>query len=176
MTDPFIGGIFMFAGNFAMRGTAVCNGQLLPIQQNTALFSILGTTYGGNGQSTFALPNLMGRCPIMPGNNHDLGETGGSPSVTLISTEMPSHNHGVQAAIGTGGAAATANPIGALPGTTTSTPLYSDQAGTGFMSPLTTNFSSQTQPTGGNQPHNNLQPYLVVTFVIAMQGIFPARN
>lgn len=178
MEDPFLGGIFMFAGYFAMRGTALCNGQTLAISSNTALFSLLGTTYGGNGQTTFALPNLIGRCPIMPGNNHNLGETGGAESITLLQRGMPSHNHGgvIQAAMGTGGAAVTANPIGSLPATTVSTALYSGQADSGFMSPMATNFSPRTEFTGGGQPHNNMQPYLAVTFVIAISGIFPARN
>jgi len=178
MENPFLGGIFMFAGNFAMYGTALCNGQILPIQQNTALFSLLGTTYGGNGTTNFALPNLIGRCPIMPNNDHVLGETGGAESTTLLQSDVPSHNHGgvIQAAMGTGGAAVTANPIGSLPATTVSTALYSGQADSGFMSPMVTNFSPRTEFTGGGLPHNNMQPYLAVTFVIATAGIFPARN
>lgn len=176
--DTYVGEITMFAGNFAIRNTALCNGQILPIQQNTALFSLLGTTYGGNGSTTFMLPNLMGKCPIHRSDTHPLGETAGTESVTLLQTEMPTHDHGqaVQAAIGTGGAAVTATAIDSLPGTTTGTALYTSNTTNTFMTPLTTNLSGPTSIAGSNQPHNNLQPYLAVNFLISLYGIFPARN
>lgn len=183
-SDAFIGDIFMFAGSFAMRNTAACNGQLIPIAQNTALFSILGTFYGGNGTTTFALPNLQGRCPVMPGSSTPtsvpipLGEMGGSETVTLTQNELPVHSHNgqIQAAMETGGNAVTASPIGSLPGNTSQTQLYATAPGSGSMAPMTTNLTSPTSIAGSNNPHNNMQPFLTVTFVIATRGIFPARN
>ncbi|MFD2584501.1 phage tail protein [Pedobacter vanadiisoli] len=177
---PFVGEIFMFAGNFAMNGTALCNGQLLPISQNTALFSLLGTTYGGDGRATFALPNLQGTVPLGQGQSttgsmYDLGQTAGSATVTLLQTEIPSHNHTLQVAMGTGTTPLTATAVGSLPATTT-TNLYSDTAGANFMTPLNVNLNTTTEITGSGFPHNNMQPYLAVTFVVAMQGVFPARS
>jgi len=177
---PFVGEIFMFAGNFAMRGTTECNGQLLPISQNTALFSLLGTTYGGDGRTTFALPNLQGAVPLGQGQSttgslYDLGQTAGSATVTLLQSEIPSHNHTLQVAMGTGTTPLTATAVGSLPATTT-TNLYSDTAGANFMTPLNVNLNTITEVTGSGFPHNNMQPYLAVTFVIARQGVFPARS
>ncbi|MNY18852.1 Phage Tail Collar Domain protein [compost metagenome] len=168
----------MFAGNFAIRNTALCNGQLMAISQNTALFSILGTNYGGNGQTTFGLPNLMGKCPIHVSDTHPLGEIAGTEMVTLLQTEMPTHDHGqaIQAAIGTGGAAVTATAVDSLPGTTTATALYTSNSANTFMTPLNTNVSGPTSVAGSTLPHNNMQPYLAVNFLIALTGIFPARN
>lgn len=175
MAEPFLGEIKMFGGNFAPRGYAFCNGQLLAIAQNTALFSILGTTYGGNGQTTFGLPDLRGRAPLHQGqgpglSNYTLGEMAGDPTVTLISNEMPAHTHtpGCQTGAGNVG-----SPIGAVwaQGVGRSPPpLYSSTA------PNTSMSANAIGLTGGNQPHNNAQPSLAVTFIIATQGIFPARN
>ena len=176
MSDPFVAEIRMFPFNFAPRGWATCDGQLLPISQNTALFSLLGTTYGGNGQSNFALPNLQGSAAMFNGQGpglslYDLGQQGGGDSVTLISTEIPAHNHTL-AAKPAGGQA---DPIGRLYGSAgTQLPppnFYSNAIG----SAQTMN-AQALAITGGGVPHNNLMPYLVLTFCIAMQGIFPPRN
>ncbi|WP_066823860.1 phage tail protein [Sphingomonas mali] len=177
MADPYVAEIRMFAGNFAPIGWALCNGQLLPISQNTALFSLLGTTYGGNGTTNFQLPDLQGRAPMHPGNGpgltpRDLGETGGENNVTLLTTEMPAHTHPISGAV-----IANSNP-GETPSTnslfTNSSPnqLYAAAAPTSQI-PLAPQSISLA---GGSQPHNNSQPYLAVTFIIALQGVFPARN
>lgn len=170
MTDPFVAEIRIFAGNFAPRGWAMCDGTILPISQNTALFSLLGTTYGGNGISTFGLPDLRGRAPMFWGQGpglspHVIGEAAGAASVTLTGTQIPQHNHALQAS---GGDADAASPIGALPGLTPSPAYRSDrdsQAAGGAIS-----------ATGGGQPHPNEQPYLTLTFIIALQGIYPPRG
>ena len=177
---PFVGEIFMFAGNFAMKGTALCNGQLLPISQNTALFSILGTTYGGNGTTNFGLPNLQGSVPLGVGQSnigsfYDLGQVSGEPNVTLLQTEMPIHKHDLQVSMSTGTTPLTATAVGSLPATTP-TNLYSDTAGANFMTPLNVSLNTPTNFIGGGLPHNNMQPYLAVTFVLAMQGVFPQRG
>jgi len=179
-TSPFVGEIFMFAGNFAMAGTALCNGQLLPLSQNTALFSLLGTYYGGDGRATFALPNLQESVPLGQGQSntgsvYDLGQISGSPNVTLLQTEMPSHNHTLQVAISTGTTPLTATAVGSFPATS-ATNLYTDTAGANFMTPLNVNLNTTTDITGSSLPHNNMQPYLAVTFVIALQGVFPPRS
>ena len=172
--DPFVGEIRVVGFNFAPKGWAFCNGQLLPISQNTALFSLLGTLYGGDGRSTFALPDLQGCAAMHPGqgpglNSYVLGERGGEASVTLQGTEMPAHTHGLKALLTPG---TTASPTGASfakgPGTTS---LYGPASGT------STTLSSQAlNVTGGNLPHNNMQPYLTMNFVIAMQGVYPPRT
>jgi microcystin-dependent protein len=174
MATPFIGEIRMFAGNFAPRGYAMCNGQILSIAQNTALFSILGTTYGGNGTTTFALPNLQSRVPIHMGTGTGLssyveGQQGGTEVVTLNVNQMPSHNHLVNS-VGAGGNQAA--PAGNLPAVeSTGTSLnYSNAATTGQMNP------TMIANNGGNQPFPIVQPYLVINFIIALQGIFPSRN
>jgi len=177
MSDPFIGEIRMFAGNFAPRGWALCNGQLLPISQNTALFSILGTTYGGNGQTTFGLPDLRGRVALHPGQGpglspYTLGEQGGSESVTLLTTNMPAHTHMVNASTTNATAPAPTNGILA-------SPLDSNAgAGLGYVttSPNTQMAPNSIAPSGGSQPHENRQPYNCVNYIIALQGIFPSRN
>jgi microcystin-dependent protein len=173
MADPFVAEIRIFPFNFAPRGWAWCDGQLLPLSQNTALFSLLGTTYGGNGKSNFALPDLQGRAPMHPGQGpglslHDLGETGGSEAVTLLESEIPAHRHGYSAA---GVIADNPSPVGALLATPTSdTPYF---VGSNFT---TTPMSPDAlAPAGGDQPHNNLQPYLTFYFCIALQGVFPPR-
>lgn len=164
----------MFAGNFAPQGWALCDGQLMPISQNTALFSLLGTTYGGNGTSNFALPNLQGAAPLMAGQGNglslrDLGEIGGEATVTLLASEMPAHAHTVQASNGPGGLTP-ANNVWAK-ASHRGIDAYNSDPGT---HPLMS--SAAIGATGGSQPHNNLMPYLVVTFIIALQGIFPSRN
>jgi len=176
MADPFVAEIRMFAGNFAPTGWALCNGQLLPISQNTALFSLLGTTYGGNGQTTFALPNLQGSVPVGFGQGpglslRDLGEIGGEPTVTLLSTEMPVHSHTAQASTSGG----TDSPANATWGESKlgKTPLNvyaASGANNVAMSP------QALAVAGGGLPHNNMPPYLCLTFIIALQGIYPSRS
>lgn len=173
MADPFVAEIRIYPFNFAPRGWAFCNGQLLPISQNTALFSLLGTTYGGNGQSTFALPDLQGCAPMHPGQGpglslHDLGETGGSETVTLLESEIPAHAHTLQANSNT----ASLNAPGADRALARSSGGFAYQQSP--ASPV--NLSPQTlTPAGGNLPHNNLMPYLTLNFCIALQGVFPPR-
>lgn len=176
MSDPFLAEIRMFAGNFAPTGWALCNGQLLPISQNTALFALLGTFYGGDGKVTFALPNLTGSAPLQQGQGQglsarDLGESGGVPNVTLLSSEMPAHTHVPQAVTASSGNAN--NPVGDVWAPAqfgrVAENLYSTNAPDLQMSPLAVGIA------GGSQPHNNMPPYLCITFIIALQGIFPAR-
>lgn len=171
--DPFLGEIRMFAGNFAPVGWALCNGQLLSIAQNTALFSLFGTTYGGDGRVTFALPNLQGRAPMHWGNGAGLtprvlGEEAGTPTVTLTGVQIPAHIHGFTAE---NEEASTGSPNGnAVAGSETVNWFTSGSPAQVAMSPQAVGSG------GGSQPHNNQQPYLAVTFIVAMQGIFPARN
>lgn len=174
MSDVFLGEIRAFAFNFNPVGWALCNGALLPISQNTALFSLLGTTYGGNGTSTFALPNMQGMAPMHPGTGaglslHDLGETSGVESVTLLTTEMPSHTHALAANTGLGNRlVASGNVLSRVTGATPYVPQSS--------SPSLTSMSASTlSATGGGQPHNNMMPYLTLNFCIAIQGIYPSR-
>lgn len=172
MAEPFIGEISMAGFNFAPRGWAFCNGAIHSIAQNTALFALLGTTYGGDGQTTFALPNLMGRLPLSQGQGPGLsprtiGETGGVEAVTLLTTQMPSHAHTLMAASG-----------GARTSTAQGNHLASGEAdiytrGPGEAVALAPN---QIAPAGQGQPHLNLQPALAVNFIIAIEGIFPSRN
>ena len=177
MADPFVAEIRIFPFNFAPKGWAFCDGQLLPISQNTALFSLLGTTYGGDGKSTFALPNLQGNAPMHPGQGPglsllDLGETGGSETVTLLTSEMPAHAHNVGRATDAQGDSIT--PVNSV--------WAQSAAGRGSAalyheSPATTKVNlNSLQPTGGNLPHNNMQPYLTLNFCIALQGVFPPRG
>jgi microcystin-dependent protein len=178
--NPYLGEIRPFAFNFAPQGWAFCNGQLLPISQNTALFSLLGTTYGGNGKSNFALPDLQGRAPMHPGQGpglslHDLGETGGSETVSLLESEIPAHSHTMRAS----SLAATQSAPG---GAVLAKPIWrsGNQFGSGAMfdtGPADSNMAPQTiAVTGGDQPHNNMQPYLTFYFCIALQGVFPPRS
>ena len=172
MADPFVAEIRIFPFNFAPTGWAWCNGQLLPLSQNTALFSLLGTTYGGDGKSTFALPDLEGRAPMHPGQGpglslHDLGETGGSETVTLLESEIPAHTHVLRATSTTG---TKSTPSGnSLARTSGATP-YLPPAAVVSMS------DQSAAPAGGDQPHNNMQPYLTFYFCIALQGVFPPRG
>lgn len=175
MATPFIAEIVMFGGNFAPRGWAFCQGQLLSIAQNTALFSLLGTTYGGNGQTTFALPDLRGRVPMQQGSGPGLtprvlGEQGGTETVTLLITQMPAHNH--TAVIST---KANNGPL------SDNVPTNNYWAEGSYNSATNTSMNpAAVQATigisGGSQPHNNMQPFLALNFIIATQGIFPSRN
>ena len=179
MSDQFVAEIRIFPFNFAPTGWATCDGQLMPISQNTALFSLLGTVYGGDGKSTFALPDLQGSAAMQPGQGQglslrDLGEIGGSDNVTLITSEMPLHTHNAQVSNTTATVATPAGNVPARIGYSTGT-----QSGTGVAySPKTPTVQMAPQalsPAGSGLPHNNLQPYLTLTFCIAMQGIFPQR-
>ncbi len=172
MAEPFLGEIKMFAGNFAPRNYAFCNGQLLPIQQNTALFSLLGTTYGGNGQTNFALPDLRGRAPIHqhqgPGlSSQVIGESLGQESITLNATQLPSHTHRQQAS--TSPASAAFGPS-AAPAASATTNFY------GGGAPSLSMAATAVGDTGGGQPHDNMAPFQVLNFIIALQGVFPSRN
>ena len=172
MADPFVAEIRIFPFNFAPKGWAWCNGQLLPISQNTALFSLLGTTYGGDGKSTFALPDLQGRAPMHPGQGpglslHDLGETGGSDTVTLLESEIPVHSHGTRVSAGDG---ISQQPSGELLAGGVGLAQYAPPGA------LTSLHPNVITPAGGDQPHNNLQPYLTFYFNIALQGVFPPRT
>lgn len=175
MADPFVAEIRIFPFNFAPKGWAFCNGQLLPISQNTALFSLLGTTYGGDGKSTFALPDMEGNAPMHPGQGpglslHDLGETGGSQYVTLLDSEMPAHVHAFNCF----------NDVGEdrIPGPTeavarsTGGLLFAPAAG----APVVQLAFQTLPPAGGSLPHNNMMPYLTLSFNIALQGVFPPRG
>ena len=162
--SPFIAEIILFAGNFAPRGWAFCNGQLLSISQNTALFSLLGTTYGGNGQTTFALPDLRSRVPVHPGqgpglSSYQLGQSGGAETVTLGVNQLPAHTH-----------AATSPPVDTAATSNRPTSGMAPARG-GAYAP-----GPSVGSTGGSQPHTNLQPHLALNYIIATQGIFPSRN
>jgi microcystin-dependent protein len=178
--DPFLGEIRMVGWNFAANGWALCNGQLMPISQNQALFALLGTTYGGNGTTTFALPNLQGRVPIHQGTGlglspYTIGESSGSENITLLPNQMPAHNHlmGVSNLPG-----AVADPTNAILAQGNSgagrSPVavsdYVSTAATGTLAP------AAIASSGGNQPHSNIQPFLCINFIIALTGIFPPRS
>ena len=184
MSTPYLGEIRMFAGNFAPRGWAMCNGQLLSISSNSALFAILGVTYGGNGTTTFALPNFMGRVPVhlgslAGGSTYVEGQFSGSESVTLLQTQMPMHTHvaigGQQVTSAEGGQA---SPIGNIPA---AIPVGDGTDYNAFAPPSAQNgsfggSSVTLSVAGGSQAHSNMQPYLVVNFIIATVGVFPTRN
>ena len=173
MSQPYIGEIRMFAGTFQPVGWAWCNGQLIPISENDALFVLLGTTYGGDGQQNFALPNLQSRVPIhqgtLPatGTTYTLGQMGGVESVTLTTSQMPVHNHSVIVSKDQGTQSA---PSGKTSAANTSVLIYRPGVGTQTFDPST------LQPAGGNQPHDNMQPYLVVNYIISLYGIYPQQN
>lgn len=172
MSDPFIGEIRMFGGSFAPAGWAFCSGQLMPISENDALFTLIGTTYGGDGQETFGLPDLQGRMPIHAGQgpgisqNYQLGEKAGVESVTLSTQQIPVHSH---ALLATNNSATSNNPVNNI---------YARSTGdvyTTTLTPLNFNAAAVT-PVGGSQPHDNMQPFLVVTFIISLFGIFPTQS
>lgn len=171
MADPFLAEIRIVPINFAPKGWAFCNGQLMPISQNTALFSLLGTTYGGDGQSNFALPNLQGRTPMHRGqgpglSDHNLGESDGEETVTLTQATMPFHSHTLLAAEeGT-----TTTPDGNHLAGTAAAPAFQSNTGANLVT-----MASTSQSTGGGFSHNNMQPYLTLNFIIALQGVFPPR-
>jgi len=171
--DPFVAEIRIFPFNFAPKGWAFCDGQILPLSQNTALFSLLGTTYGGDGKSNFALPDMQGNAPMHPGQGpglslHDLGETGGSEAVSLLESEIPSHNHAMRADLLDIADTNVASP-------TASFALSS--GGTLYQSSSNTQLNGVALVTaGGDQPHNNMQPYLTLNFCIALQGVYPPRT
>jgi microcystin-dependent protein len=171
MSNPFIGEIRMFGGNFAPRGWAFCNGQLLAIAQNDALFALIGTTYGGDGQTTFALPDLRGRIPVHAGqgpglSSYQLGQQAGTETVTLTQQQMPAHTHTAQAQSGAGNQA---GPGGGV---------WASSAQNQFSAnpPNAAMNAAAIGSAGGSQPHENMAPYQVVSFIIALEGIFPSRN
>jgi microcystin-dependent protein len=172
MADPFVAEIRIFAGNFAPTGWALCNGQLLPISQNTALFSLVGTFYGGDGKTTFGLPNLQGSAPMHQGQGPGLservvGEQGGEQAVTLLTTEMPAHSHTLMAT----------NQLSQLPDPQNHA-LARANANAYAQNPasFTQMKTDAVGQAGGSQPHNNMHPYLTLTFIIALQGVFPPRS
>jgi microcystin-dependent protein len=175
MADPFVAEIRIFPFNFAPKGWAFCNGQLLPLSQNTALFSLLGTTYGGDGKSNFALPNLQGSAPIHAGQGnglslYDLGQEGGTETVTLLQTELPIHPHGLMATVENGTQGTLTNGI----------TMASSVAGQLYQTNVNTNLVPMNVQAlsiaGGSGPHNNMMPYLTLNFNIALQGVFPPRT
>ncbi|MGE0357584.1 MAG: phage tail protein [Burkholderiales bacterium] len=171
MADPFIGEIRLFAGNFAPNGWAFCNGQVLPISENDALFSLLGTTYGGDGVTTFNLPDLRGRVPLHMGtgpglSSRQIGQMAGAENVTLVSTQMPAHNHLAGAATGVGHLS---EPAGAVPAAHRDFAAYDPAIGV-------TMHASAVQPAGGSQSHPNMPPFICLSFIIALFGIYPSRN
>jgi len=165
MAQPYVGEIRMFAGNFAPAGWMFCDGQLLPISENETLFQLIGTTYGGDGQSTFALPDLRGRIPLHQGSGVILAETGGAEEITLTVSQISAHSHALLASSGIG---SLPTPQAHVLGKTTNIDLYS---GDSTDTPLAANASL---PTGGSQPHNNFQPYLCINYIISLFGIFPS--
>lgn len=172
MYEPFVAEIRIFPFNFAPVGWAFCDGQLLPISQNTTLFSLLGTTYGGDGKTVFALPDLQGAAPMHPGQGpglsyRSLGETGGSDTVTLVESQMPAHTHALQASQLPGD---NPDPAGNYTATVTADNIYAAAAN---LNPMAL---GALPPAGGGQPHNNLQPYVTFNFCIALQGIYPSRG
>lgn len=175
MADPFVAEIRIFPFNFAPKGWAWCDGQLLPLSQNTALFSLLGTTYGGNGMSNFALPDLQGRAPMHPGQGpglslHDLGESAGSETVTLLESEIPAHSH---ALMSLPIAANRTSPVGNTPARVGAGSAYVPVASAGSIVQMA---PESLAPAGGDQPHNNMMPFLTFYFCIALQGVFPPRT
>lgn len=176
MSEPFVGEIQMFAGNFPPRGWAFCNGQTLSIAQYSTLFTILGTTYGGDGQTTFKLPNLVDRVPLQQGQGpglapRTLGEIGGVTNVTLTPQQMPAHTHTIGAHDGTAAVKAAAGNVWAKTSGGRKPPaVYSNQAPTVAMNP------AALTPVGGSQPHNNMQPVLGINFIIALEGTYPTRD
>jgi len=170
MAEPFLSEIRIFSFDFPPKGWAFCNGQLLPINQNQALFSLLGTVYGGNGQTSFALPNLRGQVPVHTGNGHTLGEKAGSSSVTVSVQQLAQHVHFAQGVSDLGDVQTPVGNFIASVDTAVFEAIYSDPASLVAMAP------QAVSNVGGSQPHNNMMPYLVLNFCIALQGIFPSPN
>src|SRR5437879_4387388 len=166
MSSPFIGEIRMFAGNFAPQGWAFCNGALMPIDQNDALFNLIGTTYGGDGQTTFALPDLQSRVPIHVGPGFALGQSGGVETVTLTTSQIPAHSHVPQCSPNAGSAASPQNNVWALSGST----LYTDSAPNVAMA------AAADGAAGGSQPHDNMIPFLVINCILSLFGVFPSQT
>jgi microcystin-dependent protein len=169
MAQPYVGEIRMFGGNFAPAGWMFCEGQLLPISENETLFNLIGTTYGGDGQSTFALPDLRGRIPIHQGNGFTLAETGGVETVTLTVTQIPAHSHAFLCTTNPANSNSPTNQVPALTQASTITPYGQDN-------PLVSLAPTALSAVGGSQPHNNFQPYLCVDFIISLFGIFPSQT
>ena len=165
MAQPYVGEIRMFAGNFAPAGWMFCEGQLLPISENETLFQLIGTTYGGDGESTFALPDLRGRLPLHQGNGFILAETGGAEEITLTTSQMPAHTH---PGLASGAPGTQSSPANLVLARDTGTDLYGADAPFVNMSP------QAIGPVGGSQPHTNFQPYLCVDFIISLFGLFPS--
>lgn len=177
MSEPFIAEIRIFAGNFAPRSWAFCDGQLLPLAQNAALFSLIGTTYGGDGITTMGLPNMAGRAPMHPGRgpgltSRRLGEATGVEEVTLTEAQMPEHKHIARASTDAGVAGQVPNPMASISSSGFLDKLYSTETTT----KLTDMADGVVSHAGGSQPHNNLQPFLVMNFIIALQGLYPSRS
>ena len=175
MANPYVGEIRMFAGNFAPRNWALCDGQLMAISQNTALFSLLGTQFGGDGRTTFALPNLQGMAPMHQGNGAGLtprvvGETGGESTVTLLSSQIASHSHAFNCGVGSKGETSTVTSQYNCDEAAGTTPIYATTTDGSVMSP------AMLQSPGNSLPHENMQPYQCVTFIIALAGVFPPRS
>src|SRR5882672_5306637 len=167
MSQPYVGEIRMFGGNFAPAGWAMCNGQLMPISENETLFNLIGTTYGGDGQETFALPNLQSRVPIHVGPGFALGQSGGTESVTLTTNQIPAHSHVPQAFATSGNQNSPANGVWAL---SSSGSLYGDTA------PSVTMAAAALGSSGGSQPHDNMIPFLAVNFILSLFGVFPSQT
>jgi microcystin-dependent protein len=176
MSSPYVGEIRVFGGNFAPYGWALCNGQILSISENTTLFTLIGTTYGGDGQTTFGLPNLQGRCLVhqgtaRSGTNYAMGEASGLESVTITPGQLPLHGHSFTGS-SVAGTSADPGPTTTLAATPTGEPVY----GTGTASKVSLASRAVSTAAGGSQPHDNRQPYLAVTYIISLFGIFPSRN
>jgi microcystin-dependent protein len=170
MSNPYVGEIRMFGGNFAPAGWALCQGQLLAISENDVLFQLIGTTYGGDGQETFGLPNLGGRIPLHQGGSFVIGELAGVESVTLTTNQMPQHNHSLLGSNDQGSSNAPGNAVLASTPTAAQAFPYGTDPPRGAIDP------SNIQPIGGNQPHENMQPFLCINFIISLYGIFPSQN
>ena len=167
MAQPYVGEIRMFAGNFAPAGWMFCDGQLLPISENETLFQLIGTTYGGDGESTFALPNLQSRVPMHQGGGFILAETGGAEEITLTVNQIPAHTHPLLCSSGT---ASVKDPTNSLPSVSTALAYFNSPANPTNMAP------TSIGPAGGSQPHTNIQPFLCINFIISLFGIFPSQT